>query len=258
MNLLPGLSGFTCTRNAHQLDYCVELAILSMLPICDEVVVCDSDSTDGTREWLDRWASEESKLRVINWPWPNPVGETFFFVRWMNFTREHLRHSMMLLVEGDECLHENSYKAIRSAAENGDARVFERLNFWGNAKEMAPIGHYCNHMVARMGPTDLWMPSDAPDPHGSQELATRAINAGLQPGFQIFHYGALRKPGAFIAKSRVMQGAIFNTFDSRLAQAEKTGEDWVGLCKFKEPMRRFVGSHPSIAHGWLRERGHTP
>lgn len=254
-----GLSGFVMTRNCRRLDYCYELAIESLLPVCDEVLVCDSDSDDGTREELDLWAMNELKLRVINRPWPNPVGDTHFLVRWINHAREHLKYSMQLNLEADEVIPPSAYPAIRQAVDNRECRTFHRLNFWRDSEHLAPDGTYCGTTVGRLGNQELWMSSDAPDPHGPQDLVSRAILAGQDPRLQIFHYGALRKPEAFVKKSWVMQTAIFNTMDERLKTAEKTGVHWETLCDFGGlPLIPFRGAHPKVAEGWLRERGYSP
>lgn len=256
MSLLPGLSGFTVCRNVRDLDYGLELTIRSLSDVCDEVVVCDADSTDGTKEELYDLYLSGLPIRIVNWPWPDPKGDTYFFVKWLNHARSFLKHRNMLLVEADECLHEADYDAIRKAGQNDEAHLFHRLNFWRDAQHLSPDGVYCGHQVCRMGPTDLWMPSDAPDPHGPQTLATLCHERGIQPGFRIFHYGALRKPDAFCRKSRVMQGAIWGSCDDRILEAERTGQNWVDLCPTEQPLQPFYGTHPAIAQEWLRERGH--
>jgi hypothetical protein len=252
-----GLHGYTLTRDVLVNDYCAELAINSLLGCCDKVLVCDSDSTDGTREWLDKWAAHEPRLRVINWPWPNPVGDKFFLVRWINFAREHLELSMQLHVEADECLHEDDYGAIREAAAIGWPRMFDRLNFWRDAQHLSPDGTYCGHRVARLGPQALWMPSDAPDPTGSQELVITAHATPPDPRLRIFHYGALRKNEAFIRKSEIMQTAVLNSFDHRLREAREAGVHWETLCREGlAPLKDFTGTHPAAAKVWLELRGY--
>jgi glycosyltransferase involved in cell wall biosynthesis len=44
------LAGILCIRNGLKLDYCFREAGQSLLGVCDEVVICDSDSDDGTRQ----------------------------------------------------------------------------------------------------------------------------------------------------------------------------------------------------------------
>lgn len=247
-----GISGYLCIRNGLSLDYCFELAIESLLPICDEVVVCDSESSDGTRGTLEAMAHQHPKIRIIDWPWPNPVGVMFWYVGWINFVREQLKYDHQLFLDADECLSPRSYPAIIDAFHEGGSRMFRRLNFWKDAKHLAPEGHYCGHMVARFGPTSLWMPSDAPDPIGPQTMLKLATH---DDRLEVFHYGALREPHAFVEKSKVMQTAIFNSVDSRLIQAQKDGVDWEPRCPFPVPLQDFGGKHPEIAIPWLAARG---
>ena len=60
----PTISGYTTTLNCHDQEYDYESCINSMLGFCDEVVVVDGGSTDGTFENLENWAEREEKLIV--------------------------------------------------------------------------------------------------------------------------------------------------------------------------------------------------
>ncbi len=40
-------------RNGDSLGYCWREAATSLLPVVDELILCDSDSNDGTREAMD-------------------------------------------------------------------------------------------------------------------------------------------------------------------------------------------------------------
>jgi hypothetical protein len=61
------LGGLVCIRNGFRLGYCFVEAVQSLLPICDEVVICDCDSDDGTGEvYIREWAHKEPKLTICN------------------------------------------------------------------------------------------------------------------------------------------------------------------------------------------------
>jgi len=60
----PTISGYTTTLNCHDQEYDYESCINSMLDFCDEVVVVDGGSTDGTLENLENWAEREEKLVI--------------------------------------------------------------------------------------------------------------------------------------------------------------------------------------------------
>lgn len=254
----PGISGFTYCRNAIELDYCVELCIQSLLPFCDEVVVCDRDSTDGTREMLDAWAAREPKLRIVNMPWDNPVAQIDFLVKWMNYTRQFCAYENQMYLDADELLDPASGPLLRQIPID-EARVFHRLNFWINGQTLIPHGRTCSHLVVRYGPTRLPATSDeiyGPGHFPGPEPEIRGI-ARKDPRLRIFHYGFIRKQAAMYAKCRVVLKAFFGSYDDRLVEAEKhPDKTWQDFANYGEvPCLRFNGEHPAIAHDWLKERG---
>jgi glycosyltransferase involved in cell wall biosynthesis len=58
------ISGYMTTKNVINSDYPWKQSIQSMLQFCDEVVVADGGSDDGTWEKLTEWADKEEKLKV--------------------------------------------------------------------------------------------------------------------------------------------------------------------------------------------------
>lgn len=251
------ISGYVCIRNNFELDYMAHLTVKSMLPVCDEVVVCDSDSSDLTRPYFEDWAEREPKLRVINRLWANEVGKVGWMVRWMNYAREQLKYPTQLYLDSDEVLDPACYAQMRSAAASGVSACFERNTYFKDARHMSPLGFICSHRVVRMGATNLWMPIDGPTEDEHPNVATHYVNV---PGLLIHHYGFLRNPDAFYRKASVVQTAFFGSLDARAekAYAEQDnaleGVDWFD----GQPLRKFQGSHPTMVHDWLRERGYTP
>lgn len=258
---IVGVSGYTIVRNALSLDYCVEAAIASLLPICDEVVVCDSNSTDGTDEMLAIIASKEPKVRVINRPWPSPHGQPTWFVEWINWTRGHLRYSHQLQLDADEVLGPESHAPIRHALKTDACLWFKRLNFWSDAQHIAQSGDGglgIGDGVARFGRTEFWMPSD--EPHEVEpEIRKRSLTYRLcpDPNLNIYHYGFLRLPHAFIAKSRACLEAWFATKDERIERAAAGEEHWMTHVSFEKPLIPFKGKHPECIRAWLWARGYT-
>jgi glycosyltransferase involved in cell wall biosynthesis len=64
MSWRPTISGYTTTKDCISQGYPWEKTVESMLGFCDEVVVVDGGSTDGTWERLTQLASENEKLVV--------------------------------------------------------------------------------------------------------------------------------------------------------------------------------------------------
>lgn len=68
---VPTISGYTTTRNCISQEYPWEKTVRSLLGFCDEVVVADGGSSDGTWESLQRLAADEPRLIIdrVEWDW---------------------------------------------------------------------------------------------------------------------------------------------------------------------------------------------
>lgn len=64
MDTKPSLSGYTTTRNCIEQQYPFRECVASLLEFCDQVVVVDATSTDGTWEELQEWSQREPKLLI--------------------------------------------------------------------------------------------------------------------------------------------------------------------------------------------------
>jgi glycosyltransferase involved in cell wall biosynthesis len=248
--------GFTlCVRNCIETDYCWEESLNSVLPIADQVVVCDSESTDGTRERLEEIASSEKKIKIVDWKWQNPKGDHYFIVNWYNHARKQLDTDLNFQIEADEVLSERSFNELRSimALNEPISRRVLRYNFWQDHRHMAPNGHVCSHDVIRLGDSGLFMPSDFPMPE-----AIPICNLSQTSNIEVFHYGFIRKRKGFFIKARRLQNELLGSYDPRLAALEDEGENdnWMTHFQFPEPLREYFGPHPKSAHKWLEDRGY--
>ena len=59
------VSGFTIARNVVKADYPIKEAILSILPLCDEVIVAVGKSEDSTLEYIKTIDSDKIKIIEI-------------------------------------------------------------------------------------------------------------------------------------------------------------------------------------------------
>lgn len=256
------ISGYICIRDGDRLDYCWREAVTSLLPVCDEVVICDSDSTDGTREAAAEWELRDPRVRVIDRTWPRPCGDSNFWVDWMNYTRAHLRHETQLQLDGDEVLDPSGYEAILRISAAGGAALFTRLNYWGDPHHLIPRGAVCGIDVARLGPTALYMaeqgleaPGNYPTVHPNVLEAARS--QPREPSLVIHHLGFLREHRAFARKSEIFETAMKGSWNPKIRAAVETHGDWRGVDYLNgiatEP---YAGGHPPIVREWLVARGY--
>lgn len=251
------LGGFTMIRNGVALDYCFEPCIQSLLDCCDIVSVSVATGEDETEQFIRDWVSREPRLSINIYDWPNPQGDADFFVKWIQYARQHTVADMVIELDADEVLHENSYETIQKLKDRGGrfSCKFHRYNFWRDAQHLVPHGVCLGHEVVRLGPQDVFMPSDGYHPDG-QELIMMQCEA---PGpLEIHHYGFLRKTEAFFKKARAIQGYFFKTFDPRL-EAVENRSDWMtqpGVTGWENDLLEFKGTHPERMKGWLGQRGY--
>lgn len=240
-------------RNGIDLDYCWREAIQSMLPFCDQVCVCDAESTDGTREELEEWKKREPKLKVVDMKWPDPVGNPQFYPEWLNVPIKALDTEHACYLDADEVFDPSGYDRIREAAERGEALYCKRLNFWRDAQSLIPEGKCCGTKVIRVGKQSLFFPSDYPDRRAGDIQST-----AKQSDVLIFHYGFLRRRDAFFKKAKAVQRIWAGSYDPRLAAAEQQLGNWMTFHEVSEwvaTLPQFKGTHPEVAHEWLKTRG---
>jgi len=249
------LGGFLAIRNGELLDYCWREAIRSMLPICDQVVVSESESSDGTREALNAWALQEPKLRIVSYPWTNPRGDSSWWPTRIKIAREYLNTEFACYLDADEVFHEESYQEIIDAVKQGRTLLCNRLNFWRDPRTLIPRGHCCGSEVIRVGPQRCFFPSDYPD-----DRAIEIMSLGQPSKVQIHHYGFLRRRDAFFRKARTVLQIWCNSYDPRLEKAERFDGNWMtmpGINDWLDLVVPFTGTHPEVIRAWLIERGHV-
>ncbi len=257
IGLPEGLSGFVCVKNAISLDYCIEECILSMLPLCDEVVVGDMGSDDGTRDMLADWAMKQPKLNLVKIrDWTQERGNMSWWTSALNETRQHIGYSMALGLDADEILSDDdvTIRTVMSAVREKRAIALDRLNFARDAHSLIPEGECCGKHVVRVGPSDLWWPSDEPHKRGEVPLLDMAT---ITPEAKIFHMGFLRKREAFYKKARVVLGAFFNDYDQRLKRSELSADHPFAEFPWFNRLTPYQGYYPQLARNWLQARGYS-
>ena len=251
----PGITGILPVRNGNSLDYSWQLAAKSLLPISNELLLVDSDSNDGTREEMDAWAISEPKIRVLNFPWYDPVGDMWMLPKWINWAREQAQYASTIQLDADEVLHPRAYPRVLENAKTGRAQEFHRLNFWRSAGWLAPHGTVCSHLVVRQNPANWEQTCDGHYVKGEPQAKRQYQRT--TPETLIYHLGFCRRNDAFFAKSRVVQRALVNTYDWKLAKAEEENVAWDTYAPFSKPLLPFQErDYPPGVVEWLNARNY--
>ena len=99
-------------------------AIASVLPICDEFLLSDGYSTDGTFEVVQKLAELNRKIKVHRQKWPekkniNVIGDV------TNVIRHKCKYNYIFSVQANEIIHEDSLRFIEALPEMcPDAQAF--------------------------------------------------------------------------------------------------------------------------------------
>ena len=101
------ISGFMITKNVLEQGYPFVEAIASALPACDEFLVSDGYSEDGTFEMLERIATLNPKVKVYRYRWPEKKDMTVLADA-TNEVRGKCQHEYIFSIQANEIIHQET------------------------------------------------------------------------------------------------------------------------------------------------------
>ncbi len=107
------ISGFMITKNVLRQGYPFVEAIASALPICDEFLISDGFSSDGSYEILQKMAASNPKIKIFQDPWPVKKNSTLLSDI-TNTLRPRCRYKYILYMQANEIIHEQSQQYIKT------------------------------------------------------------------------------------------------------------------------------------------------
>ena len=111
MRPAPTLGAYVCVLDgeANELPYlaCID----SLLPLCDEVVVLDGESTDNTWQVLNERYSDNSKVTLLQSRYDKTIPAMDGAQK--QLARMACKSNFLIQMDADEVLHESGYDLIR-------------------------------------------------------------------------------------------------------------------------------------------------
>ena len=123
-------------KNVLEQGYPFIEAIASALPICDEFLISDGYSTDGTYEIIKRITNLNPKVKVYRYRWPDKKDLTVL-ADVTNQVRSKCRFQYIFSVQANEVIHEQSapfIKALPSMLPYIDTFSFPYVQLLNNYK----------------------------------------------------------------------------------------------------------------------------
>jgi glycosyltransferase involved in cell wall biosynthesis len=131
------VSGFTIIRNGIKYFYPFREAILSILPLCDELIVNVGDSEDKTYDAVKSIESDKIKIIRRTWDMTLREGGKLLSVE-TNAALKECSGDWGVYIQADEVLHEKYLDIVMNAMRNNlnldsvEALRFKYRHFYGS------------------------------------------------------------------------------------------------------------------------------
>lgn len=239
------VSGFTIVRNAIKYDYPIKEAILSILPLCDEVVVAVGNSEDDTLNLIR--SINSNKIKIIETVWDDTLregGKVLAVETNKAFDSISKESDWAIYIQADEIMHEKYYDNIRSALikyqydKNVDGLLFNYTHFYGSYDYVGDSRRWYRKEI-RIIKNDKAIRSYK-DAQGfrkyGKKLHVKPINA------YIYHYGWVKPPDAQQAKQK-----SFNKLwhDDEWLKKNISNSDFFDYSQI-DSLAHFTGEHPKV------------
>jgi hypothetical protein len=251
------VAGFTFIRNAVKYDYPVTESILSIVPLCDEVIVNIGESDDGTAELIK--AIPSSKIKIFYSVWDESLkegGRVLAAETDKAFDHVPADTDWCVYLQADEVIHEKYHALIREAMlkykddPNVEGLLFNYLHFYGSYDYIGDSRTWYSHEI-RVIRNDKSIRSyrDAQGfrKHG-KKLQVKSIDA------YVYHYGWVKDPRQQLDKHLNFEKLYSTTrIASEAAEKNLQGFDYSWI----DSLEKFTGTHPATMQQRIQQKNWT-
>jgi hypothetical protein len=239
------VSGFTFIRNAIKFDYPIKEAILSILPVCDEVVVMVGNSEDNTKELIQ--SINNPRIKIFDSVWDDSLregGKVLAVETDKAFNKISPDSDWAFYIQGDEVFHEHGIEAVNDAMrkykDNKDVEglLFNYKHFYGSYDYIGNSRKWYRKEI-RIIKNDKSIRSYK-DAQGfkknGKKLKVKPVSA------VIHHYGWVKPPSAMQAKQESFHKLWHN--DEWMKKNIKVADEF-DYSKI-DSLAPFRGVHPQV------------
>ena len=152
--IYPKISGYTTCYNCETLGVPYIESIKSMLGFCDEVVVLDGVSDDGTYEKLEELAGQDDKIKLyqneFDWSEPGIDGNQKAFARAL------CENDFCWQQDADEIVSEEDYEKIKMITKRFPSDIdilhLPMIELWGDENHCTARRHLWKWRLSRNKP----------------------------------------------------------------------------------------------------------
>ena len=240
------ITGVTIIKNAVLNDYPIKEAILSILPVVDEMIVSIGESEDDTEGLIKSISSE--KIKIVHSVWDKSVrkGGSVLAIE-TNKAMQHVSKDTdwIFYIQGDEVIHEKYHPSIRQATEKYlndkkvDGLLFHYLHFYGNYQYVRDgRGWYKSETRIIRNGRNI---SSYRDAQGFR-IENNKINVAQIDAF-VYHYGWVKDPRQMKTKQKNV--AEFWVEDDASLEAFRKSDEVYDYTE-ADSVELFDGTHPAV------------
>lgn len=251
------VTGFTFIRNAVKYDYPIQEAILSILPLCDEVIVSLGNSDDDTEKLVR--SIHPTKLKILHSVWNESLmagGRVLAAETDKAYERIPFDTDWCFYIQGDEVIHEQYYPAILEAMEKykDDSTVegllFRYKHFYGSYDYVGDTRKWYSHeirIVRKHAAIKSYRDAQGFRIHG-RKLNVRQIDA------EVYHYGWVRHPRHQMQKIIGFEKLYHGDEAEKNISRDATSQfDYSGI----DSLTKFTGTHPIVMQNRISRKNWT-
>lgn len=235
------ISGYTTTYNCMENDYPFIESISSMLGFCDEVIVVDAGSTDGTWEELEALEAVYDNLVIHRQPRDRTKRRWAidFDGRLKALARSMCSKAFCWQQDSDEVVHEQDYDNIRKLVKHfpkkADLLCLPVIEYWGSSGKVRCDVHNWKWRISRNRPGMT---------HGIPNHLRRYDDEG-----ELFAArGTDSCDYVWLPNYEPVQHLNFYTSDVDELRKRALDGDGPALAEYEEWYNEVVGSVPGVHH----------